>query len=116
MGSRIKTTVAPVVFSARGEVLLLSKGSAGNRCEITKRVTEAESDAQQNLKQDKSRWDHQYKQQAVKSLLFFIFKPFSEFECLFFKNEHFGKFYELVIIFCQKILTIIFYVLQIKAI
>ena len=39
--ARIKTTDAPVVFTARGEVVLLSKGSVSNRNEFTKRVTEA---------------------------------------------------------------------------
>ena len=39
--SRIKITVAPVVFTARDEVLLKRKGSVSNRSEFTKRVTEA---------------------------------------------------------------------------
>ena len=41
MGSRIKTTDTPVIFTARGEVLLMSKGSVSNRDEFIKRVTEA---------------------------------------------------------------------------
>ena len=40
--SRIKATDAPVDFTARGEVMLMSKGSVSNRNEFTKRVTEAE--------------------------------------------------------------------------
>ena len=33
--SRIKITAAPVIFTARGEVLLMSKGSVSNRDEFT---------------------------------------------------------------------------------
>ena len=32
--SRIKITAAPVIFTARGEVLLMSKGSVSNRNEF----------------------------------------------------------------------------------
>ena len=35
MGSRIKITDAPVIFTARGEVMLMSKGSVSNRDEFT---------------------------------------------------------------------------------
>ena len=35
MGSRIKITDAPVIFTARGEVMLMSKGSVSNRNEFT---------------------------------------------------------------------------------
>lgn len=41
-GLRIKTTDAPVVFTAKGAVLLASKQSVSKRSEHTKQVTETE--------------------------------------------------------------------------
>ena len=41
MRARIKTTDAPVVFTASGEVFLMSKESESDRSEFRKRVTEA---------------------------------------------------------------------------
>ena len=99
MGSRIKTTDAPVVFTARGEVLLMSKRDKSKRNEYYKTSDRSELAIAKSraYEQEESRWDHQYKQQAENACFFFCFQPFSSFECLFFKNSCFGKFYEPII-------------------